>query len=61
MSVESLRRFIERQLIKYDVYPNPDAIDEILRILKFSGVPGREREEAKRIINALVRRYVSNR
>ena len=57
MSVESLRRLIEREFAKYGVYPNPNIVDDILTYLKFAGVPGKEREEAKRIIRALVRKY----
>ena len=57
MSVETLRRFIERELLKYGIYPNPDIIDEILRILKFSGIPGKEKEEARRLIREFASYY----
>jgi hypothetical protein len=54
MSVESLRRFIKKELAKYGIYPNPDITEEILTYLKFAGVPGKEKEEAKRIIRSIV-------
>ena len=52
--VKSLKRLIKSEFAKYGVDPDPIIVDNILRYLKFAGIPGLEEEMAKKKVREIV-------